>query len=777
MPNIALLPSKPEWNDRIRQGLYQYNREQIGFRDLAELALAAVDEDGNVVGGIIGSTIWGWLLIDVLWVAAEYRHQGYGIQLLRQAEEAARQRGCTHVVLETFSFQALPFYQQLGFVVYGQLDGFPPGATRYSLKKSLQDGEPVQNLSPDLHVNLYQPEFPQSINSNSYVDELYHIVKDLLERRDRAELLQRIVDHAVRLLDAPYGEIMLAEGDELVVLAFTRNQSNLAGDRVKRGEALVSWRAYDSRQPVLIDDYFAWSGKRVLYDDAQLHAVADFPIMLGDMCLGVLAMARTAANQPFTGQDVSVGMQFAQFVAVVLNNLELYDTALREIAERRQAEKMSQAFLADMQALQELHLALSEIEDLTTLYKEMIRSAQQYLGLDRIGLFILNEAEGCIQGTFGVDQDGTLRDERYYTEEVTADHWTLAVVNNAKHVKVWEDATIYDNGLAVGTGWKVASALWDGHRAIGYLIADNFLTKKPIRPYEGELLSVLGSTFGHLIQRKHREVFSQAQNDALLLANSELAAARKQADAANKLKSQFLATMSHELRTPLNAIIGYTQLQLAGMVGELSEEQHSFQERILVNAQHLLNLINETLDISKIEAGRTELIEAPFGVRQFLQEVETQNRILAENKHLAFTIDAEANMPDTLVGDRGRIKQILINLIANAIKFTDHGSVTVDVKRYSGTMWRISVKDTGIGIPAHKQQTIFDEFQQTEEGIQRGGTGLGLAIAKKLVLMMNGTIRLESEAGKGSTFIVTLPLTLPSTDLVVGSVPIHTIGE
>lgn len=280
---------------------------------------------------------------------------------------------------------------------------------------------------------------------------------------------------------------------------------------------------------------------------------------------------------------------------------------------------------------------------------------------------------------------------------------------------------------------------------------------------EGRILSAL-IVSTNITERKQSENQIQKQNEALVKANRELAVARIQADGASKLKSQFLATMSHELRTPLNAVIGYAQLQLAGMAGEMSEEQEEFQERILANAQHLLSLINEVLDLSKIEAGRMEIAERPFSVRDCLQEVMRQNRVLAEHKSVAFNLIVEENMPEVIVGDQSRIKQVLINLVSNAIKFTDHGSVHVEARRQDEANWSVSVIDTGIGIAPHLQETVFDEFRQAENGIQRGGTGLGLAIVRKLVLMMNGRIRLSSELGKGSSFTVILPLvTEPET--------------
>jgi len=287
-----------------------------------------------------------------------------------------------------------------------------------------------------------------------------------------------------------------------------------------------------------------------------------------------------------------------------------------------------------------------------------------------------------------------------------------------------------------------------------------YLTVKfPLYDATGKRYAVSGIATD-ITERKLAEKQIRAQNEALLRANQALAVARKQAEDATRLKSEFLSTMSHELRTPLNAVIGYTEILLAGMSGELNDEQRDFQERILANGVHLLNLINEVLDLSKIEAGRLELMRQPFSPRDLLNEVVYQTKGLLTDKSVQLEATLDEQLPPSLMGDYGRVKQTIINLVSNAVKFTEHGTIQVMIKQNDPLTWSIIVRDTGIGIPPHALEYIFEEFRQVDGTSQRkhGGTGLGLAITRKLILKMNGTIQVKSNMGEGSTFTITLPL-------------------
>jgi len=238
----------------------------------------------------------------------------------------------------------------------------------------------------------------------------------------------------------------------------------------------------------------------------------------------------------------------------------------------------------------------------------------------------------------------------------------------------------------------------------------------------------------------------------------EIAQKSHELEVASQHKSQFLANMSHELRTPLNAILGYTELIVDGIYGEVPAKLSEVLERVQGSGRHLLGLINDVLDLSKIEAGQLTLAANDYSFHDVVQTVISGVESLAAEKQLKLVTDLPADLPVGR-GDERRITQVLMNLVGNAIKFTDAGEVAVRVTAPDG-MFVASVVDTGPGIPEDQQQRIFEEFQQVDSSSTRkkGGTGLGLAIAKRIVELHGGNIWVESMVGKGSTFSFSLPV-------------------
>jgi signal transduction histidine kinase len=241
---------------------------------------------------------------------------------------------------------------------------------------------------------------------------------------------------------------------------------------------------------------------------------------------------------------------------------------------------------------------------------------------------------------------------------------------------------------------------------------------------------------------------------------SEIDEKSRQLEIESKHKSQFLANMSHELRTPLNAILGYTELILDHIYGETPARMRQVVERVQANGRHLLGLINDVLDLAKIEAGQLTLSVADYSLKEVVDSVFNAVEPLAVEKHLAFKTDVPAHLPIGH-GDERRIAQVLLNLVGNAIKFTDAGEVAIKASAANGS-FTVAVSDSGPGISAADQTRIFDEFQQADTSSTRkkGGTGLGLSIARRIVEMHDGRIWVESTPGKGSTFFFTLPVSV-----------------
>jgi PAS domain S-box-containing protein len=248
---------------------------------------------------------------------------------------------------------------------------------------------------------------------------------------------------------------------------------------------------------------------------------------------------------------------------------------------------------------------------------------------------------------------------------------------------------------------------------------------------------------------------------AIKQAQEALRIARDQALEASRAKTQLLSKVSHELRTPLGGVLGYAELLQNNTFGELSPRQHKAVSEIVDSAEYLTNMVNELLDEAQLRSSTATLQEKMFPTFKLIQGAISGLDILAQKKGLSFSVQIDPNMPQEIYGDDRRIRQIIINLIGNAIKFTREGNVNLSIKRPDEHHWEIQVEDTGVGIPKEEQAIVFEPFRQLNSSVTRDnrGVGLGLSITKQLVDLMHGRIILESEPGKGSTFTILLPIT------------------
>ena len=467
------------------------------------------------------------------------------------------------------------------------------------------------------------------------------------------------------------------------------------------------------------------------------------PLRKHQQLMGVLAARRTEVR-PFTPPQIKLLETFADQAVIAIENVRLF----KELEQRTNELTRS---VGELKALGEVSQAVSSTLDLETVLTRIVSHAVQLSGTDGGAIYEYDEAseEFLLRATDHMEEEliTALRNNPPRLGDGVVGRAAVnrepVVVPNILEERAYAPRM---RQLLERFGFRASLAvpLLREDRIVGGLVVRRKATGE-FRPEVIELLKTFATQSVLAIQnaRLFREIEEKSQ----------------QIEAANRHKSEFLANMSHELRTPLNAIIGFSEVLQERLFGELNEKQAEYTDDILTSGRHLLSLINEILDLSKVEAGRMELETATFDLPLAIDNARTFVRERATNHGITLEVKVDERLGD-IIGDERKIKQILLNLLSNAVKFTPEGGrITINARPTNGSV-EISVTDTGIGIAQEDQPKIFEEFRQvgSDNAKKIEGTGLGLTLAKKFVELHGGRIWVESEVGKGSTFIFTLPV-------------------
>jgi signal transduction histidine kinase len=591
-------------------------------------------------------------------------------------------------------------------------------------------------------------ELSESLEQQTATSEVLGIISS--SPGELEPVFEAMLTNATRICEAKYGFLHLVEGDgfrpvashgvppalaDLYSRGILRPEPDLPLARLARLKQVV--HILDCKiEPGYIRRY---SPFLPLVDIGGARTLLLVPMLKEDELVGAIAIYRQEVRA-FANKQIELVSNFARQAVIAIENIRL----LKELRDRTTELARS---VEELKALGDVTQAVNSTLDLETVLSTIVAKAVQLSGTDSGAIYVFDEMDQAfrVRATYGLSEEliAAIRDQYLGASDVIGQATRDRQPQETADIGDEPPSVVREIAMRAGFRARLVVPLVDPDRVVGALV----IRRKQPGNFPKDTVQLLQTFAAHSVLA--------IQNARLF---REIEEKSRELTEASKHKSQFLANMSHELRTPLNAILGYTELILDSIYGEPSEKMRAVLERLQSNGRHLLGLINDVLDLSKIEAGQLTLSLDDYSLSDLVHGVVSAVEPLAAEKRLALTAQVAPDLPAGR-GDGRRLSQVLLNLVGNAIKFTDKGEVAIRASETNGA-FTVAVCDTGPGIVPADQAKIFEEFQQADSSITRkkGGTGLGLSIAKRIIEMHGGRIWVESEPGKGSTFCFTLPV-------------------